>query len=75
MEYPEIKEFVKTFDNVDIIRPKKSFLQVIDTYGYPVHSKEVSRAVYDYRNAEKKGKIGWAHVKLGMCSDENHSYR
>jgi 3'-phosphoadenosine 5'-phosphosulfate sulfotransferase (PAPS reductase)/FAD synthetase len=45
LEYPEIKEFVKTFDNVDIIRPKMSFRQVIDKYGYPFISKEVSHKV------------------------------
>ena len=29
LEYPEIREFVKTFDNVDIIRPKMNFKKVI----------------------------------------------
>ena len=45
LEYPEIREFVKTFDNVDIIRPKKSFYQVIKEYGYPVISKEVAEKI------------------------------
>lgn len=49
LEYPEIREFVKTFDNVDIIRPKMSFKQVIETYGYPVVSKEVSQCIYEGR--------------------------
>ena len=43
LEYPEIVQFVKTFDNVDIIRPKISFKQVIEKYGYPVIGKEVSQ--------------------------------
>lgn len=42
LEYPEIKEFVKTFDNVTILRPKMSFKQVIEKYGYPVISKRVA---------------------------------
>ena len=46
LEYPEIREFVKTFDNVDIIRPKMNFKQVIEKYGYPFISKEVSECVY-----------------------------
>lgn len=46
LEYPEIREFVKTFDNVDIVRPKMTFKQVIETYGYPFISKEVSQTVY-----------------------------
>lgn len=45
LEYPEIKEFVKSFDNVDIIRPKLTFREVLDTYGYPVVSKEVAKCV------------------------------
>lgn len=49
LEYPEIKEFVKTFDNVDIVRPKMSFKEVIDKYGYPVISKEVSQCIYEGR--------------------------
>lgn len=46
LEYPEIREFVKTFDNVDIVKPKKSFKKVIETFGYPLISKEVSKSVY-----------------------------
>ncbi|AMJ41999.1 phosphoadenosine phosphosulfate reductase family protein [Anaerotignum propionicum] len=46
LEYPEIKEFVKAFDNVTILRPDMSFRQVIEKYGYPVISKEVSKCVY-----------------------------
>ena len=42
LEYPEIREFVKTFDNVDIVRPSMNFKQVIEKYGYPFISKEVA---------------------------------
>ena len=42
LEYPEIREFVKTIDNVDWVKPKMSFLEVIEKYGYPVVSKDVS---------------------------------
>lgn len=45
LEYPEIKEFVKTFDNVTVLRPKMSFRQVIEKYGYPVISKEVAERI------------------------------
>jgi 3'-phosphoadenosine 5'-phosphosulfate sulfotransferase (PAPS reductase)/FAD synthetase len=40
LEYPEIRDFVKTFDNVDWIKPTMSFRQVILKYGYPIVSKE-----------------------------------
>ena len=55
LEFPEIREFVRTWDNVDWIKPKMTFKQVIEKYGYPMISKEVSEVVsgarrffYDY---------------------------
>lgn len=52
LEYPELKSFVKTFDNVVILRPKLTFRQVIDKYGYPVISKEQSDFIYEYRTSK-----------------------
>ena len=49
LEFPQIREFVKTFDNVDIVKPKMNFKDVIKTYGYPFISKEVSECVYGAR--------------------------
>ena len=46
LEYPEIKEFVSTFDNVDIVTPSMNFGQVISQYGYPLIGKEVAEAIY-----------------------------
>lgn len=46
LEFPELQGFVHTFDNVDIIRPRMNFKKVIETYGYPMISKEVSESVY-----------------------------
>ena len=45
LEYPEIREHVKTVENVTWIKPKKSFKAVIEEKGYPVISKEVSHWV------------------------------
>lgn len=45
LEYPEIKKFLKTFDNITILRPKMRFDEVIKKYGYPFISKEVSECV------------------------------
>ena len=44
-QYPELKEFAKTFDNVEIIKPKINFMQVCEKYGFPMISKEVSECV------------------------------
>ena len=45
LEYPEIKQFVKGFDNVTIVRPDMSFKQVVEQKGYPIISKSVSNCV------------------------------
>lgn len=49
LEYPEIQSFVKSFDNVTILKPAMRFDKVIQTYGYPVISKEVCHKVYGAR--------------------------
>ena len=49
LEYPEIRQFVKTFDNVEWLKPKMTFKQVIEKYGYPFISKEVSECVQGAR--------------------------
>ena len=57
LEYPEIKQFVKSFDNVTILRPKMSFKQVIEKYGYPMVSKEQARYIEDIRHGSEYMKI------------------
>lgn len=49
LEYPEIQKFVKTFDNVTILRPKMRFDEVVRKYGYPIISKEVSQKISEAR--------------------------
>ena len=56
LEFPEIVKFVKTFDNVTIIKPEKTFKRVIEEKGYPVISKSVSNCVRLARNNIEEGK-------------------
>lgn len=56
LEYPEIKDFVHSKKNIITVRPKMSFKQVIDAYGYPVGSKIVSRMISDCQNPTDKNK-------------------
>lgn len=68
LEYPEIQGFVKTFDNVTILKPAMRFDEVIKTYGYPVISKEISQKVHDARNNPKS----YAHQQFdGVYVSEN----
>lgn len=53
LEYPEIQKFVKTFDNVTILRPKMRFDEVIKKYGYPMISKNTARKIYEARNGKE----------------------
>ena len=54
LEYPEIREHVKTFDNVEWIKPKKTFKQVVLEYGYPVVSKATSRKIHDLKHTKSE---------------------
>lgn len=64
LEYPEIRKFVKTFDNVTILRPAMRFDEVIQEYGYPLISKEVSECVSQGRIALTSDKCPYRLQKL-----------
>jgi len=66
LEYPEIRDFVKSKENVAWLHPQKynrhtkqyerySFNQVLEDYGYPVISKNVSQYIREIKstNSEK----------------------
>jgi 3'-phosphoadenosine 5'-phosphosulfate sulfotransferase (PAPS reductase)/FAD synthetase len=53
-EFPNIIRFVKTFDNITVIRPKKKFHEIISTYGFPLVSKEQSKYIYDVRHSKNE---------------------
>ncbi|MBQ8426153.1 MAG: phosphoadenosine phosphosulfate reductase family protein [Clostridia bacterium] len=44
-EYPEIVRFVRSTENVTIIRPEITFKQVISRYGFPLISKEQAHGI------------------------------
>jgi len=54
LEFPEIRSFVKTIDNVVWLKPKIPFTKVIEKYGYPVLSKKVAMAISRYRNTKSE---------------------
>ena len=49
LEYQEIREFVRNFENVVWLKPKMNFRQVIEKYGYPFFSKEISECIAESR--------------------------
>ena len=74
LEYPEIQKFVKTFDNVTILRPEITFNEIIKKYGYPVISKEVSECVYQGRIALKNNAKKYSYrlkMLYGIAEDKD----
>ena len=75
LEYPEIREFVKTVPNVTWLRPEMPFSKVILEYGYPVISKDVARRI---RYARKGGTWALCHLnglnRDGTPSKYNERY-
>lgn len=81
LEYPEIQKFVKTFAEwlkdtyhievqLDIVRPKMRFDEVLKKYGYPVISKEVSNTVSGARKNIKEGRYSLRLRQLGVMPYE-----
>lgn len=73
LEYPEIIEFVKSKENVTILKPEITYRQVLQNYGYPVISKEISAAIRkvrspylseEYRNYLLKGDSRGSYGKI-----------
>lgn len=65
MEYPEVRRFAKRFENVDSLRPKMRFDEVVKKYGYPLISKEVAECV---NQARKCLSAGGAYILTGYTN-------
>ena len=72
LEYPEIVNFIKTFDNVEIIRPEMNFKQVIKKYGYPIFSKEVAESA---NGAKRYLQVLMKNKELSSEDQEKPPYR
>lgn len=66
LEYPEIRDFVKTFRDIDWMKPNTTFRESVEKNGIPYPSKEVSRYIHDIRYSTPKMK----ELRLG---DGNYS--
>lgn len=62
LEYPEIREFVKTYTNVTWVKPKMGFNQVIRQYGYPLISKEVSQVLRELQGGGKEETLRYRQI-------------
>ncbi len=54
LEYPEIATFAESFDNVETIRPAKSFVKILQDDGFPVSNKKTARKIEYLNNPHVK---------------------
>jgi len=52
LEFPEIVQFVKQHENIEILHPRIPFHKVIEKYGWPVVNKKVAAAIHRYRRTK-----------------------
>lgn len=83
LEFPELRDFVKSFgDDVTWLKPKMNFKKVLETYGYPIVSKESAAKIRKlrhgklsprYRNyllhGDERGKMGMLPKKWRFLID------
>ena len=50
LEYPSVRKFAESKENVVTLRPKMNFREVVAKYGYPIIGKEVSQSLYEARH-------------------------
>lgn len=55
LEYPSVRQFVLSKENVTELKPTMNFRDVIIKYGYPIIGKEVSQVVQEARIGLKRG--------------------
>lgn len=56
LEYPEVRELNQRTPNVIILKPKLSFAQVVEIYGWPVVSKKMAQYIHEIQNPTEKNK-------------------
>ena len=59
LDYPEVKEHVKSTQTVIILKPEMNFRQVLDSYGVVFPSKDVAETIYYAKRASK-----WALMRM-----------
>ena len=64
LEEPTVREKALSIEDVCVVRPEISFLQVLTQYGYPVVSKEVSECVNNARKHLTGGGYNRHYKKL-----------
>lgn len=75
LEYPEIREFVRTKDNVIWLKPDVGFKKTIEKYGYPVVSKKVARMIQVMQNPTDKNERSRELYMTGIMKNGNIRFK
>ena len=52
LAFPEERTYALSFGQIEIVRVKKTFKEIITKYGYPLVSKETARKIYDIKTSK-----------------------
>ena len=66
LEFPEIRDFVQTFNNITIVTPKMHHREMLKKCGYPVVSKEQAEWIYRIRSGTSSGAIQKAFYGMNL---------
>lgn len=56
LEYPSVRQFALSKENVTELKPTMNFRDVIIKYGYPIISKEVSQTLWEVQKSVREGR-------------------
>lgn len=56
LEYPSVRTFAESQENVTVLRPTMNFRDVICKYGYPIIGKEVAQILWEAQKSARNGK-------------------
>ncbi len=72
LPYPEILRHIQATENVTVLKPGKSFVEVVGRYGWPVVSKRMSQYIGEVQRA--KGETATKRLRLtGIKSNGDYS--
>lgn len=73
LEYPSVRQFALSKENVTELRPTMNFRDVIVKYGYPIISKEISEKAKEVRKSIAKGNTNTVRYRqfMGLEKKDN----
>lgn len=71
LEYPSVRKFAESKENVTVLRPEMNFRDVIIKYGYPVIGKEIAGKTKEVRKSIARGNLNTVRYRQFMGLEKN----